>query len=87
VHASDNHGERDDHLIPGRGSIDWEDVLAELRDIDFRGPFTVELRDYTRGEDPPYRSFEEILSGCRDALEQFKGFGGNLRRWTNRQSG
>jgi sugar phosphate isomerase/epimerase len=87
VHASDNHGERDDHLIPGRGSIAWEEVLTELRDIDFRGPFTVELRDYTRGEDPPYRSFEEILSDCRGALEQLKGVGGIRSRWTNKQSG
>jgi sugar phosphate isomerase/epimerase len=87
VHASDNHGEKDDHLVPGHGSIDWEEVLAELCAIDFRGPFTVELRDYTRGEDPPYRSFDEILSDCRDALEHLKGVGGRLRRWTNRQSG
>jgi sugar phosphate isomerase/epimerase len=87
VHASDNHGERDDHLIPGRGSICWEEVLAELGHIDFRGPFTVELRDYTRGEDPPYRSFEEILNDCRGELDQLKGAGGRRSRWTNGQSG
>ena len=76
VHASDNHGARDDHLVPGRGTIAWGEVFAGLREIGFPGPFTVELRDYTRGDDPPYRSFEEILSECRSALERFAGEGG-----------
>jgi len=75
VHASDNHGERDDHLVPGRGSIDWKEVFAGLRAIGFTGPFTVELRDDTRGDDPRYGSFEEILGECCSALKQFAGEG------------
>jgi sugar phosphate isomerase/epimerase len=75
VHASDNHGERDDHLVPGRGSIAWNEVFTGLREIDFPGPFTVELRDYTRGDDPQYTSFEEILGECCSVLEQFAGEG------------
>lgn len=73
VHASDNHGERDDHLVPGRGSIAWDEVFAGLREIGFTGPFTVELRDYTRGDDPLHGSFEEILGECCSALKRFAG--------------
>jgi sugar phosphate isomerase/epimerase len=76
VHASDNLGDRDDHLVPGRGAIAWGEVFAGLRAIGFPGPFTVELRDYTRGDAPPYRSFEEMLAECRSALERFAGEGG-----------
>lgn len=76
VHASDNHGDRDDHLVPGRGTIAWGEVFAKLSEIGYPGQFTVELRDHTRGDDPPYRSFEEILGECRGALEHFAGEGG-----------
>lgn len=87
VHASDNRGDRDDHLVPGRGAISWADVFSGLREIAFPGPFTVELRDHTRGEDPLYRSFDEILDECRAALDRFAGEGGRASRWTNGQSG
>lgn len=75
VHASDNHGERDEHLVPGRGAIPWEEVFAALREIDFPGPFTLELADSTGGDDPRYHSFEEMLGDCRDALNRFESEG------------
>jgi sugar phosphate isomerase/epimerase len=75
VHASDNHAAHDDHFVPGRGSIPWERVAAALREIGFQGPFTVELRDYTRGEDPPYRDFGQMLAECRSALDRILGSG------------
>jgi len=87
VHASDNHGDEDDHLVPGRGGIPWKEVYALLREIGFPGPFTVELRDTTGGDDPHDRSFEEILGECRSALASFQGEGGPPDRWTNGQSG
>lgn len=87
VHASDNHGQRDDHLVPGRGGIAWREVFFELFEAGFPGPFTVELRDLTCGENPPYRSFGEILGECRDALDRFASEGGRPLRWTNRDSG
>ena len=68
VHASDNHAGRDDHFVPGRGSVPWGRAVSALREVGFRGPFTVELRDYTRGENAQYGSFDEILAECRDAL-------------------
>jgi sugar phosphate isomerase/epimerase len=70
VHASDNHAAEDDHLVPGKGSIPWNRVIGALREVEFQGPFTVELRDYTRGEDPPYGSFDQILSECRAFLDR-----------------
>lgn len=71
VHASDNHAERDDHLVPGRGSLPWAPAFDALRDAGFAGPLTVELRDSVRGETPLYRSFEELLADCREALDRF----------------
>jgi sugar phosphate isomerase/epimerase len=75
VHASDNHAAHDDHFVPGRGSIPWARVAAALREIGFQGAFTVELRDYTRGDDAPYRDFGQMLAECRSALDRFLGGG------------
>ncbi len=71
VHASDNRAERDDHLVPGRGSIPWGAVFAALRESGFPGPLTVELRDSVGGDAPLYPSFEDLLADCRKALDRY----------------
>ncbi len=43
VHASDNRGDRDDHLPPGEGSILWPDLLRQLATAHFDGAFILEL--------------------------------------------
>jgi len=42
IHWHDNNGERDEHLNPGAGNIDWEDYYAGLAAIGFDAPVTVE---------------------------------------------
>jgi sugar phosphate isomerase/epimerase len=51
VHASDNHGQYDDHLPPGDGTVDWGDVMGSLRAAAFDGWMMLELR--CPGEDGP----------------------------------
>lgn len=43
VHANDNRGDRDDHLPPGDGDIDWPRFIAELRRCKFTGILILEL--------------------------------------------
>jgi sugar phosphate isomerase/epimerase len=68
IHASDNHGQYDDHLVPGAGIIDWAEIAATLRAIGFGGWVMLELRcpdgdamDYFR--DALSRAAEVV--GCR----------------------
>ncbi len=70
VHASDNCGEKDEHLVPGKGTIPWNVATAALREAGFDGPFTLELRDATRGENPAYRDFDQILAECRAYIDR-----------------
>ena len=42
LHLHDNHGERDDHLLPGEGTVDWSRVLGVLDEIDFSGKAMLE---------------------------------------------
>jgi sugar phosphate isomerase/epimerase len=44
VHASDNRGQFDDHLPPGEGHIDWNDIRESLRRVAFTGWVMLELR-------------------------------------------
>ena len=43
VHINDNLGDRDAHLIPGEGSIDWPWLLGELRRYRFEGGLIIEM--------------------------------------------
>jgi len=43
AHLDDNHGERDEHLAPGLGSIDWDHIARVCREAGFGGPFCAEF--------------------------------------------
>lgn len=43
LHLHDNHGDRDAHLVPGQGGIDWARFLKGLDDAAFTGPLMLEL--------------------------------------------
>ncbi len=43
LHISDNDGTGDLHWVPMRGNIDWPPVVQALRDINFAGPFNLEI--------------------------------------------
>ena len=43
LHLHDNHGVRDEHLLPGRGNIAWDQVNAALGDVGYDGVFMYEI--------------------------------------------
>lgn len=43
VHANDNRGDGDFHLVPGDGHIDWKRMVRELSDVRFQGTVILEL--------------------------------------------
>lgn len=43
VHAHDNRGHGDDHLPPGRGTINWEGLLRTLANSFFSGALVLEI--------------------------------------------
>ena len=44
LHMSDNRGEKDDHLIPYQGEIDWSEFMDVLHDVGYKGVFTFEIK-------------------------------------------
>lgn len=49
THVADNHGQRDEHLMPFYGTIDWAGAMAGLRDIGYTGELTYEIQEFGRG--------------------------------------
>jgi sugar phosphate isomerase/epimerase len=45
THLHDNHGEKDEHLLPGDGTIDWDAALATLKANPEPLPFVLELKE------------------------------------------
>jgi len=43
IHVSDNHGEEDEHIAIGKGDIDYERVVAELKKIGYDRAITFEI--------------------------------------------
>lgn len=43
THVHDNHGRDDEHLVPYRGSIDWDRALVTMQKIGYEGTYLMEL--------------------------------------------
>lgn len=44
VHLHDNHGEdKDEHLLPYDGSLNWKETITKLKNLNYKGPITMEL--------------------------------------------
>ena len=60
THLQDNFGERDDHLPPGCGTIDWPSVLTALNEVDYKGMLMVEISDCPPGREPDARADTQL---------------------------
>jgi len=59
LHLHDNHGERDEHLAVGEGTIDWSSALQTLRRIGYRETAVLEVHGSGA---PPLEALEQSLA-------------------------
>jgi sugar phosphate isomerase/epimerase len=70
VHLHDNHGEKDEHLPPYDGSIDWENAIPVLKSaVEKNLAIVLELKEKT-GADTP--DMTEQLAAARTAMDRFE---------------
>lgn len=70
AHIHDNHGEKDEHLPPYEGTIDWESAVKAMKTApEAETALTLELKERT-GHDAP--GFAEQLKGAAAALDRFE---------------
>lgn len=49
THIHDNHGEKDEHLLPYEGTIDWDATLDLFSGVSQALPIVLELKEHTAG--------------------------------------
>jgi len=72
AHIHDNHGEKDEHLPPYDGSIDWPAAVALLKTAS-RGadlPLTMEIKEKTGADAPPLSEQLAAVAKSLDRLEE-----------------
>jgi len=70
VHLHDNHGEKDEHIPPYDGTIDWPSAIKILQSAPQTSlPLVLELKEKTGPEAP---SAAEQLGAARKSLDRFE---------------
>lgn len=73
VHIHDNHGEKDEHLAPYKGSIDWAAAVKLLKTVPEAGPnlpLMLELKEKTGPEAPTPQQQLDAVRRSLDKLEE-----------------
>jgi sugar phosphate isomerase/epimerase len=70
THLHDNHGERDEHLLPYEGTIDWSAAFAALPP---EAPIVLELKEPAAAAGVvEVQAFAETLRGARAAFDKLE---------------
>ena len=69
THIHDNHGEKDEHLPPYDGTIDWAEAVKALKTIPGEVPLTVELKEKTG---PDAQTLTEQIAAAAKALDRLE---------------
>ncbi len=67
LHISDNFGQYDDHLIPGKGKIKWVEIIKMLKEISYNDVFMLEILENIEGQDI-YKTLRSIYSNVQKIL-------------------
>jgi sugar phosphate isomerase/epimerase len=66
VHIHDNHGEKDEHLLPFEGDIDWVQAVRNFRSMGGEFPIFFELSGEHSGPD--------VLARLQEVMHRFEQF-------------
>ncbi len=66
AHLHDNHGQRDEHLWPGEGTIDWPSAYGSLQAATLAPAGVLEIH-YALGNEP-----EHVIEKAQRTFEQFE---------------
>ena len=70
LHVHDNMGDRDFHLWPTKGIIDWSGFMQALKDIDFQGVFSLETAPDIKLEYAPYEeAFAQLCQIAKNVTQ------------------
>jgi sugar phosphate isomerase/epimerase len=64
IHVHDNHGEKDEHLLPFEGEIDWAQTVRDFRSAGGQFPIFFELNDA--------RNEPNVLARVQEVMDRFE---------------
>ena len=73
THLHDNRGRTDDHLVPGKGSIDWDGALLAFQKVGYEGTWLFEL-----APSPQRRQMLEAAVKARERFEALLHIGDEM---------
>ena len=73
THVHDNKGEKDEHLWPFEGTLDWPALIEKLFLAKYKGPFMFEARgeDLSKGREVRER-LEELWYEAGNSIEEYR---------------
>ena len=72
VHIHDNLGKVDQHFIPFFGVVDWENVGKALREIGFKGVFSLEVEAPKKLPEPYFNEMFKLIFKIADHIANEK---------------
>ncbi len=80
THIHDNHGDKDEHLLPYNGNIDWDAALTALAGAPVPLPLVVELKEQQATGAPHPRSNSRCVRQARKTFRRrhARRFGGGV---------
>lgn len=73
THIHDNNGEKDEHLWPFEGTIEWPALIEKLVLANYQGSFIFEARGEKLEKGSAVRDrFEELWGEATDSMEEFR---------------
>ena len=67
IHVSDNHGRREEHLVPGAGIIDLKAVIRKIYETGYSGPCNFEF-GFPKGHVPGLQDYQQVYNFIKNQL-------------------
>ena len=73
THVHDNNGEKDEHLWPFEGTLNWPALIEKLVIAEYKGPLLFETRgdDPTKGREARSR-LQDLWDEAQNSIEEFR---------------
>ncbi len=72
-HLADNAGDRDSHLAPGHGEVDWNAVFRHMARLRFSAPVTMETAPWGFGPDYAAETWQRSVQTLDTLVEKAPG--------------
>lgn len=68
-HLTDNAGDRDSHLAPGHGLVDWDPVFRKAAETQFSRPMTIETAPFATGPNYAPDAWKQMIIDTNNMAE------------------